>query len=409
MLDLTGLENLSSLEGGSTPTGTPLLVALDDIIRDPKQPRKQFDQEPLQELSENIKDRGVKSPISLKSKNADGKYIINHGERRWLASRLAGKTHIPAFIEDDHDGFDQVAENVLRDNLKPVELADWIQARIDEGMKQADIGRKLRKGKDWVSRHVKIAAAPKEIRAVADRCADYTALYELASAYENYPEQTLELIAASEQISRKDIAQLVARCKNPLSVAAEMQPAAPSAPAVASSAAGNSDIEKQGDEGAAGTGEVGSAAGNAGETDGGSDSEKPKDSATEKNTTANKAQPKDQSEAAQSSGTVSLLQQIYAAQVKGGQDADTVIGNFADEDWLKVCRQLTKEHEKGQEIDLQAFAGTLLKGLQANVYASTGEGMYRMLAFIQGALFKDEKLDPETMRDRCFRLVDGLH
>lgn len=402
-MDLTGLESLASLDAGVT--GTPLLISLDDIIRDPNQPRQQFDEEPLQELAENIKARGVKSPVSLKSKNADGKYVINHGERRWLASRIAGKTHIPAFIEDDHDGFDQVSENIMRDNLKPVELADWIQARIDnDGMKQADIARRLNKGKDWVSRHVKIASAPKEVREVADRCTDYTALSDLATAFENYPEQTLSFIANAPQIARKDIAQLVARCKNPFSeeergsgqssnentgsqAGASNEDSAAQAPTVPNDGQGK--VEDEPGAPAAGS----------------KSTTETKATVTEKEGSASKPQQQNSTPVVRTDAN-SLLRVIYDAQIVNGNEADGVIDSFSDEEWLKVCRQLTKDHEKGSATELSDFAGALVKGLQSGVYGHTGHALYSMLAFIEGAVFKNN-LDPATMRNRCFKVMDS--
>ena len=70
------------------------------IDEDPNQPRKTFDN--ITELSESIKERGVKSPISVHPID-NGRYMINHGARRYRASKLAGKTTIPAFIDDDYN------------------------------------------------------------------------------------------------------------------------------------------------------------------------------------------------------------------------------------------------------------------------------------------------------------------
>lgn len=396
MLDLTGLEGIAELEQGGGANGKPLILNIDEIERDPKQPRTIFDPVKLQELAESIKISGVKSPISVQPKGENGKYRLNYGERRWLATRLAGLSVIPAFVDAEHDSVGQFVENVQRDDLKPVEIGEWIQREMHEkNLKQSDIVRLTGKKKDWVSRHVKIGEAPPAIKAVADRCPDYTAMCDLIDAFQSFPEQTLEFIGNGDQpLARKDIAQFVARCKNPSSVAEEgaesrtMPAQAPDAQA----------SEKQ-----EGQSSVPAAAASVGSGEAEKASEQTaKTPATEKKAEPSKAASSAPAPTAQVSATV-ILQSIYQEQ-KGGKDGEAIFKEISDEDWQKVYRHLSKDHEKGIATDLTAFPAVLIEGLASGAYAHTGHGLYSMLAFIRGATHKG-KITPEVLRTCCFNSV----
>ena len=90
---------LSSLIGDVKTTNVNNKLSLSDIIRNRFQPRKNFDKDHLEELSNSIKERGVVQPIIVrKSNQSSGKYEIIAGERRWLASQNAGLHEIPAVI-----------------------------------------------------------------------------------------------------------------------------------------------------------------------------------------------------------------------------------------------------------------------------------------------------------------------
>ena len=103
--------------------GAPMLLLLDSIDEDPDQPRKEFDPDKLAELAETIRERGVRQPVSVRRhpQHAD-RWILNFGARRLRASRLVGKTDIPAFVDNSPDSYDQVIENEQRENLTPLDL-----------------------------------------------------------------------------------------------------------------------------------------------------------------------------------------------------------------------------------------------------------------------------------------------
>ena len=198
-LGLDGLGDLSALL--ETPAGgnRPLELALDEIIEDPDQPRVEFDSETLAELAESIKDRGVKTPISVRPHQGGG-YIINHGARRYRASKLAGKTAIPAYVDDDYTDEDQIIENIHRDALKPREIAEYIGRKLSQGKQQKDLAKSLKKSKAWVSQHATLLDLPEAIAEVfnSGRATDVTAINELVSCYKEDPEATLSWMEKQE-------------------------------------------------------------------------------------------------------------------------------------------------------------------------------------------------------------------
>lgn len=100
-------------------------IDISKIERDPNQPRKNFDEEALKELANSIREKGVLEPILVR-KAGDG-YIIVAGERRWRASRLAGKTTVPAIVIEPKDEREireiQIIENLQREDISPIERA----------------------------------------------------------------------------------------------------------------------------------------------------------------------------------------------------------------------------------------------------------------------------------------------
>ena len=129
------LRDLSSLSIDNTKSSGAMMISIDLIDEDPNQPRTIFNDESLQELADTIRERGVKSPISVRE-TSDGRFMINHGARRYRASILAGKTTIPAFIDNDYTNVDQLIENIQRDNLAPMDIARFIESELNRGLKK---------------------------------------------------------------------------------------------------------------------------------------------------------------------------------------------------------------------------------------------------------------------------------
>lgn len=159
--------------------GQVVLIPLKEIEPDPDQPRRSFDEDALAELAEDIKVRGVQQPITIRKPVIAGElYTIKTGERRYQASRLAGKQKIPCLLAapevvgEDHGNaklerlFDQVKENHLREELGPL---DWAYAfrrlREEFGLKVGEIAeacttRGLRMSRPHVSNIMRLAELP---------------------------------------------------------------------------------------------------------------------------------------------------------------------------------------------------------------------------------------------------------
>ena len=121
-------------------------IAIEKITSNPNQPRREFDEEALEELANSIREIGIITPITLRQM-ADGKYQIIAGERRWRAAKAAGLTSIPAYIRTVEDeGVMEMAlvENIQREDLNAIEIALAYQHMADAiGMTQERISERV--------------------------------------------------------------------------------------------------------------------------------------------------------------------------------------------------------------------------------------------------------------------------
>ena len=142
-------------------------VAIADIEPNPLQPRTEFNEESLEELSQSIAQLGVIQPITLKP-NGNGKYIIISGERRWRASQLAGLETIPAYIREvDDENLHAMAlvENIQRENLNAIEIALGMKRLIEEcGLTQEAMAEKVGKKRSTVSNYMRLLSMPSEVQ-----------------------------------------------------------------------------------------------------------------------------------------------------------------------------------------------------------------------------------------------------
>ena len=123
-----------------------------------EQPRKNFNQESLEELSESIKTYGIIQPIVVSKE--DGYYAIIAGERRWRAAKLARLEQVPAIIRESDEQTNReisLIENIQREDLNPYEKALGIRSLMDKyGMTQEEVSKKIGKSRSSVSNTVRI-------------------------------------------------------------------------------------------------------------------------------------------------------------------------------------------------------------------------------------------------------------
>jgi ParB family transcriptional regulator, chromosome partitioning protein len=205
------LDQLNLFEGKPVPTGFALLVPIDRLDEDPDNPRTAFPPEAIEELAQDIALRGILQPIVVSDRDAQGRYLIRFGSRRWRAARQAGLTEVPIIFAAQHrDAYDQVAENLKRQNLSPLELAQFIRRRVDAGESNAEIGRQLGMGLTTVAHHLALLRLPLVLDQAlrSGRCESPRTLYELSRLHEDQPERVAALVTGAEPVTREAVASL---------------------------------------------------------------------------------------------------------------------------------------------------------------------------------------------------------
>ena len=170
-----------SLLAARTPTAVRE-IPLERVKPNPSQPRMTFHQETINELAASIREHGVLQPILVRPAGDD--YEIIAGERRWRASKVAGKETIPAIVErfDDATALEiALIENLQREDLSPLDESVIYKKMTDElGYSIRQLAGKLGKDKGYVENRLRLANAPEDVREmVAQRYDTLSAAYEL--------------------------------------------------------------------------------------------------------------------------------------------------------------------------------------------------------------------------------------
>lgn len=189
------------------------MIALSLIDEDPSQPRSRlnpgFSAQSIGELAASFGINGPKSPISLReNSNLPGRYIINHGHRRYRAAKVKGLSSIPSFIDNDYNEVDQVIENLQRNELTPREIADWIGRELAKGKKKSEIGKSIGKSASYVSQHAALLDLPSLIAEAfhSGRIKDVTVVNELVIAYKKNAVRVAAWLAEPRQeITRGEV------------------------------------------------------------------------------------------------------------------------------------------------------------------------------------------------------------
>jgi ParB family chromosome partitioning protein len=146
-------------------------VAIADIVPNPYQPRKNFDQEKLEELANSIQQYGVIQPIVIR-RIAKGFELVA-GERRWRAAQKCGLKVIPVVIRDYSDSeMMEIAliENLQRENLNPIEEAVSYRRLMEEfGLTQEEVAKKLGRSRSLIANTIRLLQLPEQIQAFVSR------------------------------------------------------------------------------------------------------------------------------------------------------------------------------------------------------------------------------------------------
>jgi len=164
---------LSSLIGDENIESKKNKLPISEIVRNKFQPRKKFNEENLNDLTNSIKERGIIQPIIVrKSPNENSKYEIVAGERRWIAAQKAGLHEVPVVtIEaDDLKSLEfAIVENVQRHDLNAVEEAEGYQRLIDDfSYDQEKVAKFIGKSRSHVSNCLRLLNLPPEVLSLVE-------------------------------------------------------------------------------------------------------------------------------------------------------------------------------------------------------------------------------------------------
>ena len=163
-----GLDALISTES-VRPQGSSTIneIPLEQIEPNPNQPRREFDEDALQELANSINEIGIIQPITLRQVE-DNKFQIIAGERRWRASQLAGLQAIPAYIRTIKDESIMelaLVENIQREDLNAIEIALAYEHLLSaEGMTQERVSERVGKSRTAITNYLRLLKLPAQVQ-----------------------------------------------------------------------------------------------------------------------------------------------------------------------------------------------------------------------------------------------------
>ncbi|MFZ4399819.1 MAG: ParB/RepB/Spo0J family partition protein [Bacteroidales bacterium] len=167
LLAISENEEINLNDNASTVVGSIASISVNSIEANPFQPRTEFEEQALNELSISIKHQGIIQPITVR-KIGNEKYQLISGERRLRASKLAGLEEIPAYIRiaTDSQMLEMaLVENIQRENLNAIEVALSYQALIDEcKLTQEQMSEKVGKNRTTITNYLRLLKLPAEIQ-----------------------------------------------------------------------------------------------------------------------------------------------------------------------------------------------------------------------------------------------------
>lgn len=215
-----GLDALIDTSGEVKTEGSSNLneIAISQIEPNPNQPRREFDEEALNELATSIREIGIIQPVTVRQV-AENKYQIIAGERRWRASQIAGLQTIPAYIrtvEDENVMEMALVENIQREDLNAIEIALAYQHLAETtGMTQARISERVGKSRAAVTNYMRLLKLPALVQmALKDKAIDMGHARALLSL--DSPSQQIKLFKEVQKqgYSVRKVEELVQQLKN---------------------------------------------------------------------------------------------------------------------------------------------------------------------------------------------------
>jgi ParB family transcriptional regulator, chromosome partitioning protein len=194
-------------------TANPLMVPVTSLCEDPNNPRTEFPDAELDELAQSIRQHGILQAIVVHPADVQGRYRIHFGAKRFRAAVRAGLQNVPVTLRDAApDPYAQVAENLKRHSLSPLDLARFIRRQVDAGDSNATVASKLNLDLTTVAHHLTLLSLPPVLDEAlkSGRCTSPRTLHELHRLHAQNPEQVQTLLAGNGDLTRKAIAAVKA-------------------------------------------------------------------------------------------------------------------------------------------------------------------------------------------------------
>jgi ParB family transcriptional regulator, chromosome partitioning protein len=204
---------LSALIPGAVEEGAGMLeIPVGAVAPNPRQPRSTFEDETLEALAVSIREVGILQPIVVR-RGSNGFELIA-GERRLRAAKLAGLATIPAVVRESDDAEslrEALIENIHREDLNPVELAEAFRELLEElGLKQETLAERLGVSRSHIANTIRLLALPVEVQhLLAERKLQAGHGRALLSLGDAEAQRSLALRAAAEELTVRDVEDLV--------------------------------------------------------------------------------------------------------------------------------------------------------------------------------------------------------
>jgi ParB family chromosome partitioning protein len=205
---------------GATRRRDVMEIEVDRIVRDPAQPREEFDEEGLARLGASLRARGQLQPVRVRWDHRQGVHILIAGERRWRAAKLVGLTTITAVV---HEGemtesetrVVQLIENLMREDLKPIEQAKAFRALMaEEGWSVTRLAEEVGVAQSSVSRALKLLDLPEGVQdKVGQGALSPDAAYEVSRLDDPEEQATVASQIVAGKYRRDEVRAMVQRKK----------------------------------------------------------------------------------------------------------------------------------------------------------------------------------------------------
>lgn len=213
LLESSATDITSKELGDGSVLGSVAMLKISNIEANPFNPRTDFDETALVELSESIAQHGIIQPLTVRKLGRD-KYQLISGERRFKASKLAGLTEVPAYIRlaNDQAMLEMaLVENIQREDLNAIEVALSYQRLLDEcKLTQEELSKKLAKSRTSITNHIRLLKLPPKIQlAVRENELSMGHARALVSAGDEEKQLQIYENIITEQLSVRDVEALI--------------------------------------------------------------------------------------------------------------------------------------------------------------------------------------------------------